>query len=189
MNTQTSLSRSLLIVAAATAGLLLIPFIAMYFTDQVLWTFSDFLFAGILLSGTGTMYVIISRLSDKAIYKYAVGLALFSGLFMIWSNLAVGIIGNESNPINLFYFGVIALGLIGAAITRARANGMVISMTVMATAVGAIGIYALLNPSLYDPGNSVTEIVGVNLLFIVLFSISAILFYHASKDEDQYEEI
>jgi hypothetical protein len=41
-------------VGIGVAVILLIPLIAMLFTDQVVWTFSDFVFVGVLLAIIGT---------------------------------------------------------------------------------------------------------------------------------------
>jgi hypothetical protein len=39
-------------------------------------------------------------------------------MFLVWMNLAVGIIGSEDNPANLMFGGVLALGILGAFIAR-----------------------------------------------------------------------
>ena len=45
-------NNSLIVIFLCALGLLLIPLIAMQFTKEVNWTFSDFLMMGILLSST-----------------------------------------------------------------------------------------------------------------------------------------
>lgn len=49
-------------------------------------------------------------------------------------NLAVGLIGNEENLANLMYIGVLAVGLIGAAIARLEPGGMARVLFAMALA-------------------------------------------------------
>ncbi len=49
-------------------------------------------------------------------YRFAVGVALAAAFLLVWMNLAVGLIGSEDNPANLMYFGVLAVGFIGAII-------------------------------------------------------------------------
>jgi hypothetical protein len=53
--------KSLLLVACATAALLLVPLVAMQFTEEVNWTLLDFAVAGCLLFGSGIAYVLLAR--------------------------------------------------------------------------------------------------------------------------------
>ena len=71
--------------------LLLIPLIAMQFTDEVNWTLPDFIAAGILLLGTGLMCEFALRKVKKTKYRIAICLAILSTLLLIWAELAVGI--------------------------------------------------------------------------------------------------
>jgi hypothetical protein len=79
-------------IALATALILLVPLIAMQFSDEVVWTLSDFSVAGALLFGTNLMFVLAARKVDKR-YRVAIGVALMSALLLVWVELAVGIIG------------------------------------------------------------------------------------------------
>ncbi|MBX7172855.1 MAG: hypothetical protein K1X72_17930 [Pyrinomonadaceae bacterium] len=79
-----------------TAGLiLLIPLIAMQFTTEVNWTKFDFLVAGVLLFGTGLLLELALRIVQKFTYRVAVCAAILLGLFVIWAELAVGLIGTR----------------------------------------------------------------------------------------------
>ena len=75
------------------ASLLLIPFVAMQFTSEVNWTFSDFVVAGVLLFGTGLLIELVLRNVQKMEYRIALCVALLVALFLIWLELAVGIFG------------------------------------------------------------------------------------------------
>jgi len=75
------------------AILLLIPLIAMQFTDEVNWTLVDFLVAGALLLGTGIMCELVIRKINKIKYRIAGCVALLIALMLIWAELAVGIFG------------------------------------------------------------------------------------------------
>ena len=81
-------------ILLATAFLLLIPLIAMQFTNEVNWNVADFLVAGILLSGMGITFVLITNKMTKRTHRIAVGIALAAVLLFIWAELAVGIIGS-----------------------------------------------------------------------------------------------
>ena len=73
--------------------LLLIPFVAMQFTDEVKWTPSDFVVMGVLLLGTGLMCELVMRKVKKIEHRIALCVALLAALFLIWAELAVGIFG------------------------------------------------------------------------------------------------
>ena len=84
--------RLVTILTSATA-LLLIPLIAMNFTNDVNWKFFDFLIAGVLLIGTGLTLEFILRKIKTLRYRILFGIALFLVLILIWAELAVGIFG------------------------------------------------------------------------------------------------
>ena len=73
--------------------LLLIPFIAMQFTDEVNWSLFDFAIAGVLLLGTGLMCEFVMRKVKNVKYRIAICAALLTALLLIWIELAVGIFG------------------------------------------------------------------------------------------------
>lgn len=180
MNTSLSLSKKILLLTGVTLSLLLIPFITMQFTDEVVWSLSDFVLAGILLFGTGLSYLIVTLKAGSNTYKIAAGLALGSGLFLIWANLAVGLIGSENNPENQMYFGVILVGIIGAVLSRLQARGMMITLFSMAASMIGIAIIAISMEAHLYPHSSLMEIIGVTCFFVVPFILSGLLFRNAA---------
>jgi peptidoglycan/LPS O-acetylase OafA/YrhL len=76
--------------------LLLIPFIAMQFTDEVKWTLSDFVAAAVLLLGTGLLCELVMRKVSKIGHRITICVALLTVLLLIWLELAVGIFGTQS---------------------------------------------------------------------------------------------
>ena len=182
MNTEKPSYQTLILPAIITGVILLIPLIAMQFTTEVTWDLTDFILAGILIFGTGAAYTLITRKSEKTTYRYAVGLALFSALLLIWVNGAVGIIGSENNPINLSYFGVIAVGITGAVVARFKSKEMTLALFAMAFTMAMIAGIALLRGAYQLPGSSVIEILGVNGFFIMLFLVSGMLFKRAARE-------
>lgn len=184
MNTQKPIYQSLIPPAGITAIILLIPLIAMQFTNEVLWDLTDFIVAGILIFGSGTAYTLITRKSGKSVYRTAIGFALLSAFLLIWVNGAVGVIGSEDNSINLWYFGVIGIGVIGGLITRFKPLGMKITLFAMAFAQTLITSVALISGAQNLPYSSVTEILGVNGFFIILFVVAGLLFRHADRSEE-----
>lgn len=183
MNSDRNFYQSIARLALATGFLLLIPLVAMQLTDEVAWNKTDFIVAGTLLFGTGLTYRLITRKTNKIIYRFAVGFALLVGLLLVWVNLAVGIIGSEDNPINLMYFGVIAVGIIGAFIARFQSEGMMYTMFAMTLAQSLLGVIALVGGFYQSLPSTVFHIIGVNGFFITLFVISALLFRYAEQEQ------
>jgi hypothetical protein len=78
-------------ILITVAFLLLIPLIAMHFTNEVNWTLSDFIAAGVLLLGTGLMCELVVRKVTNIKYRIAICAALLAALLLVWLQLAVGI--------------------------------------------------------------------------------------------------
>lgn len=135
---------------AAAGLLLLLPLLAMQVTDEVAWDAFDFLVAAALFGIVCGGVELASRSGRGAAYAGAAASAFLGGLLIVWANLAVGIIGNENNPLNLMFFGVVALGFVFAALSRFRPAGLALAMTATAAAqVGAAVIAVVLSG---DPG-------------------------------------
>lgn len=81
------------IILSAAGLLLLLPLVAMQFTSEVNWTFSDFIVAGILLFGTGGLIELAMRKFNKVGTRVWVILGILIVLFLVWAELAVGIFG------------------------------------------------------------------------------------------------
>jgi len=78
-------------IVLAMAGILLVPLVAMRFTDEVVWTAGDFAAAGALLAGTGLLYELASSRARTIAQRVAAGVALAAALLVVWVELAVGI--------------------------------------------------------------------------------------------------
>lgn len=85
--------RQLACVGLATIAILLVPLIAMRFTDEVRWDLLDFLTAGTLLAGVGASYVLLARGLNSAARKAVLAAALGAGRLAVWLELAVGVFG------------------------------------------------------------------------------------------------
>jgi len=88
-------NKRLLGILITVAVLLLIPLTAMKFTNEVKWGWFDFLVAGILLLGTGLACEIVLRIVKRPLYRLALCAAILFALFIVWAELAVGIIGTR----------------------------------------------------------------------------------------------
>src|SRR5690606_26368117 len=69
--------------------------------------------------------------------------AALTGFALLWLNLAVGLIGDESNPANLIFLSVLAAALAGTLLARGRPRAMSLAMS--ATALVQLGV-AMLAP-------------------------------------------
>jgi len=136
-------NKSIIRIALATAFILLLPLLAMQLTDEVVWDLADFAVAGVLLFGAGLTYELIARKAGHIAHRAAVGVAVSAALLLVWINLAVGIIGNEGNPANLMYIGVLAVGIIGALIARFQPHGMARALFATALAQMLVAVIAL----------------------------------------------
>lgn len=87
----------LIFILLSVAFLLLIPLIAMQFTNEISWTPFDFIIAGILLLGTGLIFDLVIRNIKNIKYQIAISVAVLIILLLIWAELAVGIF---SSPIS-----------------------------------------------------------------------------------------
>ncbi|BDT60891.1 hypothetical protein MasN3_43850 [Massilia varians] len=91
---QPGLGRSLLAVALVTAAILTIPLVAMQFTDEVNWTGSDFVAAGILLALAGLVLTFALRKVRTAKSRLLAIVLVGLGFLYCWAEMAVGIFTN-----------------------------------------------------------------------------------------------
>ncbi len=181
MKTAKAAYRGLARLVFAIGFILMVPFLAMRGTDQVIWTITDFALAGALLFGTGLLYALAARNSDTFAYRAAVGVALGAALTLIWVNLAVGVIGTEGDRANLMYLGVLAIGFIGAFIAWFRPEGMARALFAMALAQAGVAVIALVF-RLGQPWSPPMELVLLNGVFVALFMASGLLFRRAARE-------
>lgn len=86
--------RRIIRVALITGLLLLVPFIAMQFTDEVNWTAGDFVVMGTLLLIVGFVFeLIVRRVKDKD-RRFVAAVVLLLAFLYVWAELAVGIFTN-----------------------------------------------------------------------------------------------
>lgn len=169
--------------AIGAAMLLIIPLTAKLFLEGFEWSGADFFAAWILFFSAGLTYRLVAGRIKNNMYRAAVGLAVFTGLFLIWSNLAVGLIDSEDNPANLMYLGVIAIGFLGAIISKFQPKKMAFVLFSLAFAHAVITGAALIARLDLAPESSAVEILGVNGFFAVLWIGSGLLFLNASIDQ------
>ena len=178
-----NMTKRLFVWAAIVALILLVPLVAMRFTEEVNWDLFDFAFMGALLFGVGLAYELIARRSEKSVYRAAFGVGLVTAFLLVWVNGAVGIIGNEGNPANLMYGAVFAVGFIGSLLARFKPRGMARTLLAAALTQMLVPMIALIiwPPSVTSWGAlGVFGVFVLNTFFAMLFVVSAMLFRRAS---------
>lgn len=171
-------NKNIVFIALGTACVLLLPWLAMQFNDSVAWSLFDFVVVGVLLFGTGVAFELVYRRAGTLEYRVAAGAALAGALFLVWTNLAVGIIGSEDNPANMMYFGVLAVLFFGALLALLRPQGMARALFATAIAHTIVTIVALvIMPWSLDA----IKTLALNAFFIALWTASGILFLRAAS--------
>ncbi len=88
------ISKRLKTLLTGSGVLLLIPFIASQFTDEVNWSAYDFLVMAILLGGTSVVLDIVLTKAKNKQSRWAWGIAVVLVLLLIWVEIAVGVFGS-----------------------------------------------------------------------------------------------
>jgi hypothetical protein len=162
------------VVWALAAVLWLLPLVAKQFTAEMQWSVGDFVAWAVMLAVAAGIYELGTRLSRNASYRLAMGIAAATGFFVTWVNLAVGIIGDEDNPLNQMYFAVLGVGLLGAVLARFRPLGMWRALLATAFAQFAVALVAL----------ALGEMTFVLTMFLVAAWLgSANLFKRAAEEQ------
>ena len=162
------------------AALLITPAVAMRFTDEVQWTASDFVFAGVILVGAGAIAELAVRASRDWSYRIGAGLAVLACVLLLWINGAVGIIGSEDNPANLLYLAVMAAAFVGAVAARFRAQGLSLTMVCAAALQVLIGGLAVLRGWGEGAENWPRPVIVLSVIFALIWLASAFLFRRAA---------
>ena len=162
------------------AGILLIP-VALTLLAIWQWKPGVFVLAFILLLGSAVIAyrMLVKRKMISRTYLLAVSIALFAALLLTWMNAAVGgILGD--NPANMMYFGVLLVGLAGAAIAQVEPQGMSLALFATAFAMVLVPAIALIigTPAF---ANGVAAVFGLHVFFALLFVGSALLFRKSAQ--------
>jgi hypothetical protein len=162
------------------AAILLLPLVAMQFTSEVDWSLSDFIVMGALVGGSGLVIELATRRSDSLAYRFGVVVAVTASFLLVWVNLAVGFLGDEGNPANLMFLGVIGVAVIGSVAARGRPSGTSRAMLVAAVAQLLVGVLGLAAGWASPGGAGVYEVALGTGLFTPLWLLSAWLFRKAT---------
>ena len=75
-------------------SLLLIPLVAMQFSEEVNWNLFDFIIAGVLLTGTGLLIEYVSRRVSGLRRRKIIIAGIVLVFVLLWAEMAVGIFGS-----------------------------------------------------------------------------------------------
>lgn len=84
--------KSIISVLIVTVLVLSVPLVAMEFSDEVNWGLGDFIIIGALVFVTGLVYEFQVKHIRNTTHRVVAGIALAAVLFLIWAQLAIGLI-------------------------------------------------------------------------------------------------
>ena len=155
-------------------ALILLPLVAMRVAPDsgVNWTLGDFVFAIVVIGGVGLAFELAVRMTSNWSYRLGAAVGLAAGFLLVWSNAAVGYIGDD-NPYNIVFFAIVALAMLGSVLIGFRANGMAMVMLVA-------GIAHALAGGIGYPQDPITG--PITIVFTAMWLTSAWLFYRAARE-------
>lgn len=117
---------------------------------------------------------------NRTAYRWAVVTAACGAIVLVWLSLGVGIIGKDGDRANAMYFGVLAVGVVGAVLAKLKPTGMARVLLAMAVAQALVATIALV-AGLGRPYDSPLKVVLLNGFFVAVFIGSAWLFKRARR--------
>jgi len=172
------LGKTILRVALGALAALMVPLVASQVVEGWHWAPGSFALVYVLFFATGMLYALIARKMGAWSYKVGVGVALAAAFGLMWSNMVH--VADSGNPANLVYYGVVAVGCVGALLARLRARGLAWTLFAMAAILALI---AVILPSGAPPDLARNMAIGHGAL-VALFTASGLLFRHASVARD-----
>ena len=119
--------------------------------------------------------------SSSWTYRAGAGLAIAASLLLGWMNLAVGIAGNEENPVNLSFFMLIAVAAVGTFAAEFRAGGMARTMFCVAAIQILLGVIVSTGPVAAHEPSGPRGLFALNGFFTLLWLVSGALLARAAR--------
>jgi hypothetical protein len=171
------LGKMMLRVALGALAVWMVPLVASQFVADWHWGVGGFVRVYVLFFLTGMAIALIARRMGAWSYKAGVAVALLAGFALGWSNMVH--VADSGNPANLWYYSVLVLGAVGACLARLKARGLALTLFAMAATLALI---AVILPSGAPPYMARNMAIGHGV-FVVLFTVSGVLFRRASVAE------
>lgn len=137
------------------------------------WTLSDYIAMGAMFAITGGSMEIAVRSSTDWAHRFGAIFAVLTGFLTVWVNLAVGMVGSEDNPYNLWFGGVLAVAIAGSLLARSSASmaGVMVVTAIAQALVSILGLTTDTRGALFS------------LAFAGFWLLSAGLFWAAERQE------
>jgi len=168
------LGKTMLRVALASLGLLMVPLVASRLVEGWNWPAGAFVRVYLLFFATGMAYALIARKMGAWSYKAGVGVALVAGFALGWSTMVQT--ADSGHPERLWYLSVLVVGFIGACLARLKAPRLAVTLFAMAATLALITVIL---PSGAPPDMALRMAIGHGV-YVALFIASGLLFRHAS---------
>lgn len=168
------LGKTTLRVALVALGLLMVPLVASRVVEGWHWNAGSFVFVYFLFFATGMAYALIARKMTARSYKVGVGVALVAGFALGWSTMVQT--ADSGHPERLWYLSVLAVGLVGALLSRLKARWLAYTLFAMAVTLALI---VVILPSGAPPDLARNMAIGHGV-YVALFLAAGLLFRHAS---------
>jgi hypothetical protein len=120
---------------------------------------------------TNTSQPAVRRTMTNSSYRVAVGIAVAAALLIVWMH---GALATEDDSPGLLFYGVLAVGIVGAIIARSRPQSMARALFATALAQALVAVIAMIAWEQYF------EISILSGFFIALWIGSALLFRKAA---------
>lgn len=172
------MQKTVLRVALGALAALMVPLIASRVVEGWHWGPGAFVFTYVLFFATGMAYALIARRRSVWSYKVAVALALAAGFVIGWATMVH--LSETENLALLVYYGLLAAGAAGAALSRLEPRGLERTAYVMAAGVGVAWLITqVLFPVAYPepPDHLGLRHAALALIFVTI----GLLFRHAGR--------
>ncbi|WP_156349194.1 MULTISPECIES: hypothetical protein [unclassified Sphingomonas] len=162
------------------AALLLLPWAA-----GAPWTPADYGFAAAMFAALGGMIELAVRTSGNPAYRAGAIVAIGTAFLLLWSNAAVGLLGDGDNPANAMFLIVLAIAILGGLFVRFGSAGMVRVMQGTALAQLLAGTLGWTLGWAAPGGQGVYEVTLGVALFGTLWLVAAGCFARAARHSAQ----
>ena len=116
-------------------------------------------------------------------FAVGTGFAIAAGLLLAWMNAAVGIAGSEDNPVNLGFFGLVAMAGVSAFACEGRARGLARTMACVAGLQVMLGAIVATGPVAANEPLGGWGLFALNGGFALLWLSSSVAFARARSRE------